>query len=256
MRPIDISGKKGLIVGIANEHSIAWGCADVLRAGGAELALTYLNDKAKPYVEPLASRVDTSLLLPLNVLDTTQIEAVFKTLQETWGKLDFLIHSIAYAPKDDLHGRVTDTSADGFLKAMDISCHSFIRMAHMAEPLMTDGGSLLTMSYYGAEKVVPHYGVMGPVKAALESSVEYMAAELGEHNIRVNAISPGPVATRAASGIAEFDQLLQQASTKAPMRRNITLHDVGHLAAFLVSDLSTNITGGVHYVDSGYEIID
>jgi enoyl-[acyl-carrier protein] reductase I len=256
MKGIDVTGKKGLIVGIANDKSIARGCADVLHAGGAELAITYLNEKAKPHVQPIADAVNAALFLPLDVTDDAQFAAVFDAIGERWGKLDFLIHSIAYAPLEDLHGRVTDTSRDGFLQAMNISCHSFIRMARAAEPLMQGGGSLLTMSYYGARQVVPNYGVMGPVKAALESSVEYMAAELGAKNIRVNAISPGPVATRAASGIAGFDDLLEQAARKSPLHRIITPEDVGHLAAFLVSDLSGNVTGGVHFVDAGYEVMD
>ncbi len=256
MTPIDVAGKKGLIVGIANEHSIAWGCAQSLHQGGADLAITYLNDKAKPYVQPLAESVGAALFLPLDVTDTTQMETLFEAITSRWGTLDFVIHSIAFAPKDDLHGRVVDSSEVGFLQAMNISCHSFIRMARAAEPLMKDGGSLITMSYYGATQVVPHYGIMGPVKAALESAVEYMAAELGEHNIRVNAISPGPIKTRAASGIAEFDQMLASAEQKAPLRRTVTPEDVGHLATFLISDYAVNITGGIHYVDAGYEVID
>lgn len=256
MKTIDVSGKKGLISGIANDRSIAWGCAAQLHAGGAKLATTYLNEKAKPYVMPLAKKIDASIIMPLDVTCEEQMDSVFSEIKTKWGSLDFVIHSIAYAPIHDLHGRVTDSSKDGFLDAMNISCHSFIRMARMAEPLMPNGGSLLTMSYYGAEKVVPNYGIMGPVKAALECCVEYMAAELGNKNIRVNAISPGPIATRAASGILHFDRLIDNSMIKAPLKRNITLSDVGNLAAFLISDFSCNITGGTHYVDSGYEIID
>lgn len=255
MSVIDLSGKKGLVIGIANEQSIAWGCAHIMRQGGAELAITYLNDKAKPHVAPLAERIDAPIVMPLDVTSSEQEDALFEEIANAWGKLDFLIHSIAYAPKDDLHGRVVDSSAAGFGKAMDISCHSLMRLARRAEPLMSDGGSLITMSFYGAEKVVANYGIMGPIKAALESSVEYLAYELGAVNIRANAISPGPVATRAASGLDSFDRLLSEAEKRAPLRRLITPDDVGHLAAFLASDLATNITGGVHYVDSGYEIV-
>lgn len=254
--PIDISGKRGLIVGIANEKSIAWGCADVLRQGGAELAVTYLNDKAKPYVQPLAKQVAAPIFIPLDVTKPEQTDALIDAIDKEWGTLDFLIHSIAYAPKADLHGRVVDSSAEGFALAMDVSCHSFIRLAGQVEPLMKEGGSLITMSYYGAEKVIPDYSIMGPIKAALECAVDYMAVELGEKNIRVNAISPGPIATRAAFGIRHFDALCKQAKEKSPLHHQVNLDDVGHMAAFLVSDLSKNITGGTHYVDAGYEIVD
>lgn len=252
----ELSGKKGLIVGIANEHSIAWGCARALHAAGAELAVTWLNDKARPWVEPLAQQLASPLQLPLDVEQPGQMDAVFETIGQQWGRLDFLLHSIAYAPKDDLHGRVADSTREGFLRAMDVSCHSFIRMAHLAEPLMTHGGSLLTMSYLGADEVVDHYGLMGPVKAALESSVRYLAAELGPSGIRVNAISPGPLATRAASGIAHFDQLLAEAAQRAPLRRLVDIDDVGALCVFLAGDAARSITGDTLYVDSGYHILD
>jgi len=248
---IHVMEKKGLIVGIANEKSIAWGCAKALHAGGAELAITYGNAKAKPYVEPLVDRISAPIFMPLDVTEPEQMEEVFSAIESKWGKLDFLIHSIAFAPMDDLHGRVIDSSEAGFLLAMNISCHSFVRMAHRAESIMSDGGSLLTMSYYGAEKVIPNYGIMGPVKAALESTVRCMAYDLGSKGIRVNGISPGPIATRAASGIDKFDHLLDTSRTKAPLCRNVTLSDVGNLAAFLVSDLSPNITGCIYYVDAG-----
>ena len=204
-----LQGKKGLVVGIANDQSIAWGCARALRAAGAELALTWFNDKARPHVEPLAQQLQAPITLALDVEQAGQMEAVFDAIAQRWGQLDFVLHSIAFAPKSDLHGRVVDSSREGFARAMDISCHSFARMAHLAEPLMPQGGSLMTMSYVGAEEVIPGYGLMGPVKAALEASTRYLAAELGPKGIRVNAISPGPLATRAASGIPDFDALLQ-----------------------------------------------
>lgn len=251
-----LTDKRGLIIGIANEKSIAYGCAKILYAGGAKLAVTYLNDKAKPYVLPLAEAINAPIILPCNVENDSEMSALFETIHKEWGKLDFLIHSIAFAPKEDLQGRVTDCSRTGFLKAMDISCHSFIRMSKLAEPLMREGGSLLTITYYGSEKVVPHYALMGPVKAALEASVRYLAAELGHHNIRVNAISPGAIATRAASGIQDFSQLLEQSATKSPLKRLVTIEEVGYLASFLCSDAAQAITGGIHYIDAGYEIID
>jgi enoyl-[acyl-carrier protein] reductase I len=250
-----LQGKKGLVIGIANDKSIAWGCARAFRAAGAELAVTWFNDKARPWVEPLADQVQAALRMPLDVEQPGQMEAVFEAIARQWGRLDFALHSIAFAPKSDLHGRVTDTSRDGFARAMDISCHSFARMARLAEPLMPDGGALMTMSYVGAEEVVPNYGVMGPVKAALESSTRYLAAELGPRGIRVNAVSPGPLATRAASGIAGFDQLLQDAVARAPLRRLVDIDDVGALCAFLAGDGGRNITGSTLYVDAGYHVV-
>ncbi|MDX2094455.1 MAG: enoyl-ACP reductase FabI [Alphaproteobacteria bacterium] len=253
---LDLQGKKGLVVGIANAQSIAYGCARVFQQAGAALAVTYLNEKAEPHVRPLAEELAAPMILPCDVRDAAQLGAVFEAIGQQWGRLDFLLHSIAFAPKEDLQGRVTDCSSQGFLTAMDISCHSFIRMARCAEPLMTEGGSLLTVSYMGAAQVVNHYGLMGPVKAALESSVRYLAAELGEKNIRVNALSPGALKTRAASGIAHFDELLEAAALKTPLHRRIAIEDVGAMAAFLVSDLAKNITGGVHLIDGGYEVMD
>jgi len=250
-----LEGKKGLVIGIANEHSIAWGCARAFRAFGAELAITYLNDKAKPYVEPLAKEVEAPILLPLDVQVEGQMEAVFQAIGERWGRLDFALHSIAFAPKDDLHGRVVDCSRAGFLLAMDVSCHSFIRMARLAEPLMRDGGALFTMSYYGAEKVVENYNLMGPVKAALEASARYLAAELGPKGIRVHAISPGPLKTRAASGIAHFDHLLDEAAARAPSRSLVTIEDVGFATAALATDAARLITGDTIYIDGGYHIM-
>src|SRR5579871_569985 len=222
-----LKGKKGLVVGIANEQSIAFGCAAKLRAFGAELAVTWLNEKAEPYVRPLAERIDASITSRLDVEKPGELEAVFDRIAAEWGRLDFVIHAIAFAPKDDLHGRVVDCSLDGFTRAMHVSCWSFIRMARLAEPLMTDGGVMITMSYYGADKVVNRYNMMGPVKAALEASVRYMAAELGPTGIRVFAVSPGPLKTRAASGISHFDELVQMAQERAPAQRLVDIAEVG-----------------------------
>ena len=251
----DLRGKKGLIVGIANEDSIAWGCARAFRAAGAELAVTWLNESARPYVEPLAEQLQAPIQMPLDVEQDGQMEAVFDALGARWGRLDFVLHSIAFAPAADLHGRVADSSRAGFARAMDISCHSLARMARLAEPLMQGGGSLLTMSYLGAEEVVANYGLMGPVKAALESTVRYLAAELGPQGIRVNAVSPGPLATRAASGIQHFDQLLADAAERAPLRRLVSIEDVGALCTFMASDASRSMTGSTLYVDAGFHIL-
>ena len=250
-----LSGKKGLVVGIANDHSIAAGCAEAFTEAGADLAVTYLNDKAHPHVAPLADRLGAQMLLPLDVEADGQLEAVFAEIEARWGRLDFLLHSIAFCPMEDLHGRVVDCSAAGFSRAMDVSVHSFLRMARLAEPLMADGGSLLTVSYYGAEKVVDRYNVMGPVKAALESATRYMAAELGPRGIRVNALSPGPIVTRAASGIAHFDDLIDQARARAPERQLVSIREVGDMATFLISDRARSITGDVTYIDAGFHIM-
>ena len=252
---INLKGKKGLVAGIANEHSIAYGCAKAFRQSGAQLAITYLNEKAEPYVRPLAESVDSPIIVPCDLRIPGQLEAVFDAISGHWGELDFVLHSIAFAPREDLHGRVVDCSEDGFLLATRTSCHSFIRMVRLAEPLMQNGGSLLTVTFYGSEKVVEDYNLMGPVKAALESSVRYMAAELGPKGIRVNSISPGPIRTRAASGISRFDELLEKAAKRAPKRQLVTIEEVGATAAFLVSDGARSITGGVHYVDGGYNIV-
>ena len=251
---IDLNGKKGLVVGIANEQSIAYGCARAFHKSGAELAITYLNEKAEKYARPLAEQLDASIIMPLDVQNDMQMLDLFESIKRKWGALDFLLHSIAFAPKEDLHARVTDCSKEGFLQAMDISCHSFIRMAKLAEPLMKNGGSMLTVSYIGSRRVVDNYGLMGPIKAALESTTRYLSVELGEKNIRVNAISAGAIKTRAASGIAHFDELLHKEVERSPMHRGIDLDDVGNMAAFLVSDLSKNMTGGVHMVDAGCSI--
>jgi enoyl-[acyl-carrier protein] reductase I len=251
-----LEGKKGLVVGIANEDSIAWGCAKAFRAFGAEVAVTYLNDKAKKYVEPLARALESPIMMQLDVNSPGQMEAVFERIAKVWGKLDFVVHSIAFSPKDALQGRVTDVSRDGFLATMDVSCWTFIRMAHLAEPLMRKGGTLFTMTYYGSQMVVKNYNIMGVAKAALECAVRYLAAELGPKGIRVHAISPGPLATRAASGIPEFDALLDKAKAKAPARSLVSIDDVGVATAFLAHDAARLITGETLYVDGGYHIID
>jgi enoyl-[acyl-carrier protein] reductase I len=251
-----LEGKQDLIVGIANDQSIAWGCAKAFRALGAELAITYLNEKAKKFVEPLARELAAPIFMPLDVRTDGQMEAVFERIRKEWGRLDFLVHSIAFSPKDALGGRVVDVPREGFLTTMDVSCWSFIRMAHLAEPLMKRGGTLFTMSYYGSRMVVKNYNIMGVAKAALESAVRYMAAELGPKGIRVHAISPGPLATRAASGIPEFDALLEKAKKKAPAGSVVSIDDVGVATAFLAHDAARLITGETLYVDGGYHIID
>jgi enoyl-[acyl-carrier protein] reductase I len=250
-----LAGKKGLIIGVANDKSIAWGCTKACHQMGAELALTYQNEKTKTYTEPLAQQVNTAMFMPLDVTVPGSLEAVFDTIRQKWGKLDFLIHAIAFAPMADLHGRVVDCSKEGFSMAMDISCHSLIRMSKLAEPLMTDGGSILTMTYHGSTKVVHDYNIMGPVKAALECTVRYMAAELGEKNIRVNAISPGPVNTRAGSGIKDFSKMIEEKQTVAPLHHLSVIDDIGWLAGFMASPRSSAITGQVHYIDGGVSIL-
>lgn len=251
-----LAGKRGLIVGIANDQSIAWGCAKAFRGLGAELAITYLNEKAKKYVEPLARVLEAPIFMPLDVRTEGQTEAVFERIGKEWGELDFLVHSIAFSPKDALQGRVVDVSRDGFLTTMDVSCWTFIHMAHLAEPLMRKGGTIFTMTYYGSQIVVKNYNIMGVAKAALEAAVRYVAAELGPKGIRVHAISPGPLATRAASGIPEFDDLLEKARAKAPARSLVSIEDVGVTTAFLAHDAARLITGETLYVDGGYHIID
>jgi enoyl-[acyl-carrier protein] reductase I len=248
-----LTGKRALVVGVANEHSIAWGCALAFRKLGAEVVLTYLNDKALPHVAPLAAQIDAQLL-PLDVTQAGQLEAVFATLAER-GKLDIVVHSIAYAPKADLQGGLLECSLDGFLSAMDVSCHSFVRMARLAVPLMTEGGSMFAMSYHGADKVVPNYNVMGPVKAALEASCRYLAYELGPRGIRVHAISPGPLQTRAASGLKDFDLLLTDAVARAPLGELVDILDVGNTCAYLASQYARRLTGSTVYVDGGLNII-
>ena len=253
---VSLAGRKGLVTGIANDQSIAWGCAKAFRFLEADLAVTYLGDKARPHVEPLAQQLGAEILLPLDLRQEGELEAVFAELGRRWGRLDFLLHSIAFARRDDLHGRVVDCSRAGFLQAMDISCWSFIRMAKLAEPLLDRGGTLFCMTYYGSQMVVEHYNLMGPVKAALESATRYLAAELGPRGIRVHAISPGPLKTRAASGIAEFDELLDRAQEKAPMGRLVSIDDVGLATAYLATDAAKLLTGQTLYIDGGYSIID
>ena len=251
-----LKGSKALVTGIANDQSIAWGCAKAFRAFGADLAVTYLNDKARPHVEPLAKEIAVSIFMPLDLQAEGQLEAVFARIEKDLGRLDLCLHSIAFAPKQNLQGRVVDCSKEGFLCAMDVSCWSFIRMAKLAEPLMKGGGTLFTMTYYGSQMVVEHYNLMGPVKAALESATRYLAAELGPKGIRVHAISPGPLKTRAASGITEFETLLQRAQAKAPTRSLVSIDDVGVAVAFPGTSAAKLITGETLYIDGGYHIID
>jgi enoyl-[acyl-carrier protein] reductase I len=253
---VTLEGRKGLVAGIANDQSIAWGCAKGFRALGADLAVTYLNERAKPHVQPLADELEAQIVAPLDLREEGQLEAVFEQIAQRWGRLDFVLHSIAFAPREDLHGRVVDCSKAGFLQAMDVSCWSFIRMAKLAEPLMDRGGALFCMTYYGSQMVVENYNMMGPVKAALESVTRYLAAELGPKGIRVHAISPGPLKTRAASGIAEFDELLNKAEAKAPMQRLVSIDDVGLATAYLATDGAKLLTGETLYIDGGYHIID
>lgn len=250
MNPAALAGKKGLVVGIANDHSIAWACARAFREAGATLGGTWHTENLRPHVEPLLQALGAEICQPMDAGDDVQLQALFDLVAQRWGRLDFLLHSIAFAPRRDLHGRVIDNSREGFLRAMDLSCHSFVRMARLAEPLMKDGGSLIS------QKVIPNYGLMGPVKAALEGVVRYLAAELGPAGIRVNAVSPGPIATRAASGLAEFDALIEDSRRRSPLRRPLSIDDVGPLSAFLASDGAQAITGSTLYVDGGYHLLN
>jgi len=250
-----LEGQKALVVGVANDSSIAYGVAKALKDQGADLAITYLNERAEKWVRPLAEALGAGLILPLDVAVPGQLEAVFAAISARWGRLDTLVHSIAFCPKEDLHGRVVDCSREGFGMAMDISVHSFLRMIRLAEPLMPEGGTCMTVSFYGSEKVVENYNVMGPVKAALESVARYAAAELGPKGISVHALSPGPLATRAASGIAHFDEMMNDAARRAPTHQLATIEDVGAYAAFLASREAANVTGGVHMIDGGYSIV-
>ncbi len=253
-RPV-LKGKKALVVGIANEQSIAYGCARAFRELGADLAVTYLNEKARVYVEPLAEKLEAPIIAPLDVGKPGELEALFERIGRAWGHLDILVHSIAWAPKEDLQGGLLECTADGFARAMDISCHSFVRMARLAAPLMTDGGTLFAMSYHGAQKVVPNYNVMGPVKAALEAACRYLAWELGPRGIRVHAISPGPLKTRAASGLKDFELLLNEAAQRAPVGELVDIADVGFACAYLATPYARRITGGTVYVDGGVNIM-
>lgn len=253
-RPV-LAGKRALVVGVANEDSIAWGCAQAFHELGAELALTYLNEKAKPHVAPLAAAAGAKILLPLDVSRPGELEAVFGRLARDWGSLDILVHSIAFAPKADLQGGLLECSAEGFAKAMDVSCHSFVRMARLAAPLMKDGGAMFAMSYVGANRVVPSYNVMGPVKAALEACCRYLAYELGPRKIRVHPISPGPLKTRAASGLKDFDVLLTEAAKRAPVGELVDILDVGFTCAYLATPYARRLTGDTVYVDGGVSIM-
>ncbi|ABF07451.1 enoyl-[acyl-carrier protein] reductase I [Cupriavidus metallidurans] len=250
-----LAGARVLVVGVANEDSIAWGCARAFREMGAEIALTYLNDKALPYVEPLARQVEAPILMPLNVEDDTQMDALFARIAAEWGQLDSLVHSVAFAPKADLQGGLLNSSAAGFARAMDVSCHSFIRMARRAVPLMPHGGTMFAMSYDGANRVVPNYDLMGPVKAALEASCRYLAYELGPRNIRVHAISPGPLKTRAASGLKDFDALLAEAAGRAPLGELVDIMDVGFATAYLATPYARRLSGNTVYVDGGVHVM-
>ncbi|MHA7773778.1 enoyl-ACP reductase FabI [Roseibium sp. M-1] len=251
----DLTGQKVLVVGVANDQSIAYGCARAFKAQGADLAITYLNERSEPFVRPLARELGAEIIAPLDVRNEIQLDTLFTQITARWGRLDTLLHSIAFSKKEDLHGRVVDCSADGFSLAMDVSVHSFLRLIKRAEPLMQAGGTCMTVSFMGAQKVVENYGVMGPVKAALEAATRYAAAELGPKGISVHALSPGPLKTRAASGIAEFDALLNDAASRAPTHQLATIDDVGAYAAFLASREAFNVTGSVHPIDGGYSIL-
>ena len=250
-----MAGKRGLIMGVANSRSIAWGIAQACARHGAELAFTYQGDAIKKRVEPLAAEIGAKLVVPCDVTDMSSIDATFAAIEKAWGKLDFVVHAIAFSDKDELTGRYVDTTAENFTKTMFISCYSFTAVAQRAEKLMTDGGSLLTLTYYGAEKWMPHYNVMGVAKAALEASVRYMAADLGPKNIRVNAISAGPIKTLAARGIGDLGEMMKAHAERAPLQRNVDVNEVGSTGVFLASDASSGITGEVIYVDCGYNIM-
>lgn len=250
-----LEGKRGIIFGVANDKSIAWGIARALRDAGAELAFTYLNEALEKRVRPLAESLGSSLVLPCDVQKDSDIEAVFAELEKAWGKLDFVVHSVAFAHRDDLKRPFSQTSREGFSLAMDISAYSLLPISRYAAPLMKEGGSIVTMSYLGAQKAVPNYNVMGVAKAALEASVRYLAAELGPEGIRVNAVSAGPIKTLAASGIGQFKEKLKLMDDFAPLRRTVTQEEVGKSALYLVSDLSSGVTGEVHFVDAGFNVI-
>jgi enoyl-[acyl-carrier protein] reductase I len=250
-----MSGKRGVIMGVANDRSIAWGIARTLAEHGADLAFTYQGDALEKRVKPLAESVGSQTVIACDVASDDSIDEVFETLKERWGSLDFLVHAIAYANKDELKGKYLQTSRDNFVRSLDISCYSFTAVAQRAVPMMADGGSLLTLTYYGAERVMPHYNVMGVAKAALEASVRYLAADLGPQGIRVNAISAGPIRTLAASGIGDFRYILRWNEYNSPLRRNVGLDEVGKSALYLLSDMSAAVTGEVLHVDSGYHVV-
>ncbi len=250
-----MAGKKGLIMGVANDRSIAWGIAKSVHAHGAELAFTYQGEALERRVRPLAASVGSELVVPCDVTNAASIDATFVAIQEKWGQLDFLVHAIAFSNKDELKGKYLDTSPENFALTMNISCYSFTAVAQRAVPLMKNGGSLVTLTYYGAERVMPHYNVMGVAKAALEASVRYLAADLGDQNIRVNAISAGPIKTLAASGIGDFRYILKWNELNAPLKRNVTTEEVGNAGLFLLSDLGGGVTGEVMHVDAGYHVV-
>ncbi len=250
-----MAGRRGLVMGVANDKSIAWGIARACAAQGAELGFTYQGDALKKRVEPLAASVGSELVLPCDVTDMASVDAAFAAVAEKWGRLDFLVHAIAYADKNELKGRYVDTSLDNFLLSMNVSCYSFTAVAQRAEKLMTEGGSMVTLTYYGAERVMPHYNVMGVAKAALEASVRYMAMDLGPKNIRVNSLSAGPIKTLAASGIGDFRYILKWNELNSPLRRNVTQDDVGKAGLYLLSDLASGVTGECHHVDCGYHVV-
>lgn len=250
-----LKGKKALIIGIANDESIAYGCASMLKSAGADIAITYLNAKSKQYIDKIATELQPSIYMPCDVTTDNDLNNLFHEIEKNWQNIDIIVHSIAFAPKEDLHGPIVNSSKEGFLLAMDISCHSFLRIAKLAKPLMKNGGSLFAMSFYGAQKVVENYNLMGPVKAALEACVRYMAVELGESHIRVIAISPGPVKTRAASGIGHFDHLMENSLHKAPLHTLVNISEVGAMVTYLSTDYAKNITGETIYIDAGYHLL-
>ena len=250
-----LEGKRGLVMGVANDRSIAWGIAEAASQHGAELAFTYQGDALLKRVKPLAERVGSNILLPCDVTDEASIDAAFSEIEKEWGQIDFVVHAMAFSDKNELDGMYLNTSRDNFLRTMDISVYSFTAVAQRAVPLMSDGGSLLTLTYYGAEQVMPHYNVMGVAKAALETSVKYLAADLGKNDIRVNAISAGPIKTLAASGIGDFRFILKWNELNAPLKRNVTIQDVGKSGLFLLSDLGSGVTGEILHVDSGYHTV-
>jgi len=250
-----MAGKRGLIMGVANNRSIAWGIAKAAHDQGAEIALTYQGDALKKRVEPLAASLGSDLVLPCDVTDEASMDAVFETLKEKWGELDFVVHAVAFSDKNELDGRYVDTSPENFKNSLYISCYSFTAVAQRAEKMMKKGGSMVTLTYYGAEKVMPHYNVMGVAKAALEASVRYLAADLGKDGIRVNGISAGPIKTLAAAGISDFRYILKWNEYNSPLRRTVTIEDVGNAGVYLLSDFSSGVTGEIHHVDSGYHIV-
>jgi enoyl-[acyl-carrier protein] reductase I len=250
-----MAGKKGLIMGVANERSLAWGIASAAHAQGAELAFTFQGDALKKRVEPLARSIGSDFVLPCDVTDARSMDAVFDAIKERWGRLDFMVHAIAFSDKEELKGQYIETTPENFAKTMHISCYSFTALCRRARPLMTGGGSLLTLTYFGAERVMPHYNVMGVAKAALEASVRYLAEDLGKDRIRVNAISAGPMKTLAASGIGDFRYILKWNEYNSPLRRNVTLEDIGGAGLYLLSELSSGVTGEVHHVDCGYNVV-